>query len=71
MSSITSYRISATSSSESHIGADDFKSELQNTHKLSRQKVALARLFTDFGYDVLLSDVDVVWLRDPVPYFSG
>lgn len=40
-------------------------------HKLSRQKVALARLFTDFGYDILLSDVDVVWLKDPVSYFSG
>ncbi len=49
--------------------ADEFKSELYNTHKLSRQKVALARLFTDFGYDVILSDADVVWLRNPLSYF--
>ena len=50
--------------------AGEFKTEKHNTHKLSRQKVALARLFTDFGYDVLLSDVDIVWMRDPQPYFA-
>jgi len=48
----------------------EFKTEKQSTHKLSRQKVALARLFTDSGYDILLSDVDVVWMRDPQPYFA-
>jgi len=24
----------------------------------------------DFGFDVVVSDVDVVWLRDPLPLFS-
>ena len=50
--------------------AEDFRPNQENFHRLSRQKVALARLFTDFGYDVVLNDVDSVWLRDPTPFFS-
>ena len=50
--------------------AAEFSSESHAAHKLSRQKIALARLFTDFGYDIVMSDVDVVWFKDPFPYFS-
>ena len=38
-------------------------------HELGRLKVSLARLLVErHGVDVLLSDVDAVWLRDPFPY---
>ena len=50
--------------------AEEFQSIEETKHKLSRQKIALAQLFADFGYDILFSDVHSVWLRDPTPYFS-
>ena len=38
-------------------------------HALGRAKVSLARLLVErHGADVLVSDVDAVWLRDPFPY---
>ena len=36
-----------------------------------RQKIALAKTFTDFGLDLMLCDVDVVWIKDPTHYFSS
>lgn len=37
---------------------------------MGRQKVALAKSFTDFELDIVLCDVDTVWLRDPTEYFE-
>ena len=52
------------------VSAADFYSSAEMTHKLSRQKVALVRLFTDFNMDVILTDIDTVWLQDPTSYVS-
>lgn len=39
-------------------------------HKMGREKINLIYTFTKLGFDVLLSDVDTVWLRNPVPYMQ-
>mmetsp|Transcript_32904 Transcript_32904/g.71762 ORF Transcript_32904/g.71762 Transcript_32904/m.71762 type:complete len:460 (-) Transcript_32904:127-1506(-) len=36
---------------------------------MGRDKIRLIRDFTKQGIDVLISDIDVVWLKDPIPYF--
>lgn len=33
-----------------------------------REKVNLIHAFTKWGFDVLVSDVDTVWMRNPIPY---
>ena len=33
-----------------------------------REKINLIHSFTQLGFDVLISDVDTVWLRNPIPY---
>lgn len=33
-----------------------------------REKINLIFTFTKMGYDILVSDVDTVWLRNPIPY---
>ena len=39
-------------------------------HKMGRDKIRLIRDFTRVdGVDVLISDIDVAWFRDPVPFF--
>lgn len=39
-------------------------------HKMGREKINLIHTFTQFGFDVLISDVDTVWLRNPIPYMQ-
>jgi hypothetical protein len=39
-------------------------------HKMGRDKIRLIRDFTMVGLDVLISDIDVVWLENPLPYFA-
>ncbi len=39
-------------------------------HKLGREKAATAAAVTGSGHDVLLTDVDLVFLADPAPYFA-
>ncbi|EFN51848.1 hypothetical protein CHLNCDRAFT_37217 [Chlorella variabilis] len=40
-------------------------------HKMGREKINLIYSFTKMGYDVLISDVDTVWLRNPLPYINA
>jgi hypothetical protein len=37
--------------------------------KMGREKIKLIRVFLNLGVDVVISDVDVLWLRNPIPYF--
>lgn len=39
-------------------------------HKMGREKIALIAHVTGLGFDVLISDVDTVWLRNPLPYLA-
>jgi hypothetical protein len=38
--------------------------------KMGREKIKLIRVFLNLGVDVVISDVDVLWLRNPLPYFK-
>ncbi len=35
------------------------------------RKVTVVEKIVDWGFNVMHSDVDVVWFRDPLPYFLG
>ena len=39
-------------------------------NKMGREKIGLIRMFTAWGRDVIVSDVDTVWMRDPAPYMD-
>jgi hypothetical protein len=39
------------------------------SYKMGRDKIRLIRDFTKSGVDVLISDIDVAWMRDPTPFF--
>jgi len=38
-------------------------------HKMGRDKIRLINDFTKSGVDVLISDIDVAWMRNPIPFF--
>lgn len=35
-----------------------------------REKIGLVLAFTEMGFDVVVSDVDTVWLQDPRPFLA-
>lgn len=35
-----------------------------------REKIGLVLAFTDMGFDVVVSDVDTVWLQDPLAFLA-
>jgi hypothetical protein len=35
-----------------------------------REKINLVYLFTKMGFSILVSDVDTVWMRNPLPYMA-
>ena len=35
-----------------------------------REKINLVFLFTRMGYAILVSDVDTVWMKNPLPYMA-
>ena len=35
-----------------------------------REKIGLVLAFTNMGFDVVVSDVDTVWLQDPLPFLA-
>lgn len=49
---------------------DDFGWGSSTFHKMGREKISLLQTFTKWGIDVIISDVDTVWLRNPVPYMA-
>jgi len=34
------------------------------------KKIELIHLFTKMGFDILVSDVDTVWMQNPMPYMA-
>ena len=46
----------------------DFGWGSKNFHKMGRDKIRLIHDFTKTGVDVLISDIDVTWMRDPLPF---
>ncbi|XP_010907098.1 arabinosyltransferase XEG113 isoform X2 [Elaeis guineensis] len=39
-------------------------------HKMGREKVFLINALLPFGYEVLMCDTDMVWLKNPLPYLA-
>ena len=48
----------------------DFGWGSKNFHKMGRDKIRLIHDFTKTGVDVLISDIDVTWMRDPLPFMK-
>lgn len=38
--------------------------------KMGREKIRLISIFLRLGVSVVIADVDVLWLRNPIPYFQ-
>ena len=54
----------------SGLSLDDFGWGSSTFHKMGREKISLLQMFTRWELDVLISDVDTVWLQDPLPYVA-
>ncbi|THG11465.1 hypothetical protein TEA_007232 [Camellia sinensis var. sinensis] len=39
-------------------------------HKMGREKVILIDAILPFGYELLMCDTDMIWLKNPLPYLS-
>ncbi|KAL5210371.1 hypothetical protein ABZP36_005994 [Zizania latifolia] len=39
-------------------------------HKMGREKVLLINTLVPFGYELLMCDTDMVWLKNPLPYLA-
>ncbi|KAK1318722.1 hypothetical protein QJS10_CPB04g01393 [Acorus calamus] len=39
-------------------------------HKVGREKVLLINEILPFGYELLMADTDIVWLKNPLPYLA-
>ncbi|KAK1294789.1 Pentatricopeptide repeat-containing protein [Acorus calamus] len=39
-------------------------------HKVGREKVLLINAILPFGYELLMADTDIVWLKNPLPYLA-
>ena len=55
---------------QSGMTTQDFGWGTANFHKMGRKKIELIHLFTKMGFDILVSDVDTVWMKNPMPYMA-
>ncbi|KAK9813171.1 hypothetical protein WJX72_010080 [[Myrmecia] bisecta] len=55
---------------QSGLSLDDFGWGSKTFHKMGREKIRLIHTFNKMGFDILVSDVDTVWLQDPLPYVA-
>lgn len=54
----------------SGLSLDDFGWGSSTFFKMGREKISLLQTFTKWGYEVLISDVDTVWMKNPLPYVA-
>ena len=64
-------RINQVFAMKSGLSLSDFGWGSPTFHKMGREKINLILTFTNLGYDVLISDVDAVWNRNPLPYIQS
>lgn len=60
-----------TFSMRSGLTENDFGWGTPTFAKMGREKIRLIRVFLDLDVTVVISDVDVLWLRNPIPYFQS
>ncbi|MBA0718509.1 hypothetical protein Golax_006256 [Gossypium laxum] len=54
----------------SHISTDDVGWGSPIFHKMGRQKVLLINAILPSGFELLMCDTDMVWLKNPLPYLA-
>ncbi|XP_047338278.1 arabinosyltransferase XEG113 [Impatiens glandulifera] len=54
----------------SHMSTIDVGWGSPTFHKMGREKVILIDAILPFGYELLMCDTDMVWLKNPLPYFA-
>ncbi|TYI15287.1 hypothetical protein ES332_A08G175900v1 [Gossypium tomentosum] len=54
----------------SHMSTIDVGWGSPTFHKMGREKVLLINAILPFGYELLMCDTDMVWLKDPLPYLA-
>ncbi|XP_074264599.1 arabinosyltransferase XEG113-like isoform X5 [Silene latifolia] len=54
----------------SHMSTVDVGWGSPTFHKMGREKVVLIDSILPFGYELLMCDTDMVWLKNPLPYFA-
>ncbi|XP_052210846.1 arabinosyltransferase XEG113 isoform X2 [Diospyros lotus] len=54
----------------SHMSTGDVGWGSPTFHKMGREKVILIDTVLPFGYELLMCDTDMVWLKNPLPYLS-
>ena len=59
-----------TFSMKSGLTLGDFGWGSKTFAKMGREKIRLIGLFLKLGVDVVIADVDVLWLRNPLPFFA-
>lgn len=55
---------------ESHMSTIDVGWGSPTFHKMGREKVILIDSILPFGYELLMCDTDMVWLKNPLPYLA-
>jgi len=59
-----------TFSMASGLTTGDFGWGSATFHKMGREKIGLISTFTQMGFSILVSDVDTVWMKNPLPYMA-
>ncbi|OAY24261.1 arabinosyltransferase XEG113 isoform X1 [Manihot esculenta] len=54
----------------SHMSTADVGWGSPTFHKMGREKVILIDAILPFGYELLMCDTDMVWLKNPLPYLA-
>ncbi|KAJ4845033.1 hypothetical protein Tsubulata_023177 [Turnera subulata] len=54
----------------SHMSTADVGWGSPTFHKMGREKVILIDAILPFGYELLMCDTDMVWLKNPMPYLA-
>ncbi|CAJ2646858.1 unnamed protein product [Trifolium pratense] len=54
----------------SHMSTVDVGWGSPTFHKMGREKVILINSILPFGYELLMCDTDMVWLKNPLPYLA-
>ncbi|XP_010518959.1 PREDICTED: arabinosyltransferase XEG113 [Tarenaya hassleriana] len=54
----------------SHMSTVDVGWGSPTFHKMGREKVILIDAVLPYGYELLMCDTDMVWLKDPLPYLA-
>ncbi|KAJ4950209.1 hypothetical protein NE237_027041 [Protea cynaroides] len=54
----------------SHMSTIDVGWGSPTFHKMGREKVILIDAMLPFGYELLMCDTDMVWLKNPLPYLA-